>query len=286
MSAAFNTPLAGIVFAIEEMSRDFESRTSGVVLTAVILAGMTALAIQGNYVYFGSVLVEAQPLTGIWVAVLACGILGGVLGGLFSQLLLVGTRKLRPLAQAHPYLFAATCGLALAVIGLSSAGLTYGTGYEVAREALNEGEGAAAWFPLAKLAATLVSYLSGIPGGIFAPTLSTGAGLGAALADFIPAVPAVAVILLAMTGYFTGVVQSPITAVVIIMEMTGDPALLLPVMATALIAEWVAAHICPKPLYRSLAQSYLRNTLGHSKQPPAARGASEPMHEDDPRPLG
>ena len=84
IAAAFNTPLAGVVFAIEELSRSFEERTSGVILTAVIVAGVTALALVGNYTYFGRTSV-ALTVPQMWVAVPVCGILGGLLGGLFSR---------------------------------------------------------------------------------------------------------------------------------------------------------------------------------------------------------
>jgi H+/Cl- antiporter ClcA len=173
LSAAFNRPLAGIVFSIEEMSCSFEERTSGGVVTAVIIAGMTALALQGNYSYFGTVWGEVEPLHAV-SAVLLCG---GV-GGLLSVLLIRGGVLRGPLSSGHPYLFAIVCGLLLALIGWAGAGLTFGTGYEEAQPLLAGGEGSSPFAPLLKLGATLVSYLmSSIPGGIFAPSLAVGAEL-------------------------------------------------------------------------------------------------------------
>jgi H+/Cl- antiporter ClcA len=157
-------------------------------------------------------------------------------------------------------MFAGICGLTLAIIGLATGGFTFGTGYEQAHQILS-GEVtkyASPLYPLSKLMATIVSYWSGIPGGIFAPTLSVGANLGAQLAVWVPPEQATAVALLGMVGYFTGVVQSPITAVVIVMELTNQPSMLLPLMGTALIAEWVAQHICHRPLYRMLADAYMK----------------------------
>jgi H+/Cl- antiporter ClcA len=235
----------------------------------VILAGMTAIALHGNYHYFGSVEVSL-PIGQLLLPVLVCGLLGGLLGGLFSHFLVLGTRHLAPLRRAHPYLFAASCGLLLAAVGLGTAGLTFGTGYDEARRVLSGGEGNS-WYPLAKLAATLVSYWSGIPGGIFAPTLSTGAGLGAALGELLTSTPIPALALLSMTAYFTGVVRSPITAVVVVVEMTNDHAMLLPLMGTALVAEWVSRHVCAEPLYKALAHAYLHNTgatTGKDPRPP------------------
>lgn len=79
VAAAFNTPLAGIVFAIEEMARSFEERSSGTLLTAVIIAGLTAVYVQGNYTYFGSSHAAVSGASG-WLGVLFCGLAGGVLG--------------------------------------------------------------------------------------------------------------------------------------------------------------------------------------------------------------
>jgi len=155
LSAAFNTPLAGVVFAIEEMSRSFEGRTSGAVFIAVIVAGMTALALQGNYSYFGTVRVQMEPLDALGAVVL-CGFSGGLLCGLFSSLLIVGGSRLSGIRRSHPLVFAAVCGLLLAVIGLLSGGVTYGTGYEQARLALASGEGGGVLAPLLKLVATVL----------------------------------------------------------------------------------------------------------------------------------
>ncbi len=256
IAAAFNTPLAGVVFAIEEMSRSFENRTASTVLTAVIIAGMTALALQGNYTYFGLLAVDIELGTAL-KAVLICGIVGGALGGLFSLVLVKGGGFLAPVYRTHPLKLAAICGLVVAVVGLASGGTIYGTGYDEARSLLagenTVGEGFAMW----KIMATLASYWSGIPGGIFAPSLSVGAGVGVQLAQFIPEATVTAIALLGMAAYFTGVVQTPLTAVVIIMEMTHGQTMLLPLMATALLADAVSKQICKMPVYEALAQNFL-----------------------------
>lgn len=257
LSAAFNTPLAGVVFAIEEMSRSFEHRTSGVVFMAVIVAGMTALALQGNYSYFGTVNATAEPLDTLG-AIILCGFTGGLLGSLFSRLLISGGFRLAGIRRSHPFVFAAICGLLLAFIGQLSDGGTFGTGYEQAKLALAAGQGEGLFAPVLKLLATLISYLSGIPGGIFAPSLSAGATLGVELAPFLPSVPVEVVALLTMAAYFAGVVQSPMTTVVIVMEMTDEPQMLLPLMATVLLAQWVASHVCVRPIYLALATNFLR----------------------------
>jgi H+/Cl- antiporter ClcA len=259
-AAAIKTPLAGGVFAIEELSRSFEERTSGVILMAVIIAGVTAMALVGNYTYFGSTAAElSEPR--MWLVVPVCGIAGGLLGGLFSRTMLVmRTRLPSPVRRLHaqrPVLFAAACGLLVASIGWASGGTTFGTGYEEARAILQEGIDPPAGFFLLKALATLASYVTGIPGGIFAPSLAVGAGLGGQLHAWLPLAPAGAMVLLAMAAYFAGVVQAPLTALVIVTEMTDNRGLMLPLMAVVLLGRASSALVWREPLYRSLAQRYL-----------------------------
>jgi H+/Cl- antiporter ClcA len=264
IAAAFNTPLAGILFAVEEMGRSFEERTSGVLLTAVFIAGVTAVVIEGNYHYFGTtsaVLAPSQML----LPVLVCGVVGGLLGGLFSTVLIQGSRRVAPLLRRRPIIVAIVCGLGIASAGLLSDSTAYGTGYEQARAIITGDDPLPLTYPAMKMLATTFSYLSGIPGGIFAPSLATGAGVGAGLAHWMPAVPAAAIVILGMVGYFTGVVQTPITAFVIVMEMTDNHGLLLPLMATAFLAFVTSRLVCPEPIYRVLAISF----LPHEQQAPS-----------------
>ena len=289
VAAAFNTPLAGIVFAIEEMSRSFEHRTSGTILTGVILAGIVSLAVLGNYPYFGYTSAWV-PLDQAWIAVILCGGAGGLLGGLFARLMIAMSRglpgKLGEFARSRPILFAAACGLVLAVIGLMSGSTTYGTGYAEARSILEGGKPLPHEFGVMKFIATLVSYASGIPGGIFAPSLSVGAGFGQNFTHFMPYAPAGAIVVLAMAGYFAGVVQAPITAFIIVIEMTDNHNMVLPLMTTALIASGVSRLICPKPLYRALAEGFLSMVRPAQAPRPESAGEEMPATESAAPPVG
>jgi len=267
IAAAFNTPLAGIVFAIEEMARSFEERSSGTMLTAVVLAGTTAMAVLGNYTYFGTSHATLQLGSG-WLIVPVAGVIGGLLGGLFSRTLVSGSQWLAPHLGRHPLLIPALCGLVVAIAGVLSGGTVYGTGYPEAEAAITGSGAVNTAFPFLKMVATVASYLSGIPGGIFAPSLATGAGLGAVMADFIGGPGVQAIIILTMVAYFTGVVQTPITAFVIVMEMIDNHTMVLPLMATAFIAYGASRLICHEPIYRSLAQGFLDRLNGEEPNGP------------------
>jgi H+/Cl- antiporter ClcA len=258
VGAAFNTPLAGIVFAIEELSKSFEERASGVTLTAVVLAGAIAIAMAGDHAYLGQPMVPDGG-QGISLMTLAVALICGLSGGVFSRLTLASVNGL-PLAcgrlqKNSPVLFAALCGVAVAGLGFASGGNTYGTGYLEARSVL-ELDAHLPWFYApARALATLLAYLSGIPAGLLAPSLSVGAGLGQLLADIGGQASAVPFAILGMCGYLAGMTQAPLTSFVIVMEMTGEHAMVLPLMITAALATAVSKVISP-PLYQTLAHRY------------------------------
>lgn len=260
VAAAFNTPLAGIVFAIEEISRSFEARTSGLIIGAVILAGMTSLAFMGNYTYFGS---TGATLGSIdhWLCVPVCGVIGGVLGGCFARILIEVPRRvggrIGNWLTANSIVFAIICGLGVAICGYLSGDTIWGTGYAQAR-GLVHGANHVGWqFMPLKFLATVLSSVSGIPGGIFSPSLSVGAGFGADVARFFPSAPLGAIVLIGMVSYFAGVVQAPITSFVIVSEMVDNHRLLVPLMAAALIATATSKLICREGVYHALSKRYL-----------------------------
>jgi H+/Cl- antiporter ClcA len=256
VAAAFNTPLAGVTIAIEELAAAYEQRMTLLVMTAVLVSGMVSLGIAGDYTYFGVVPVGLKLGQALLVAPIA-GLAGGLTGGLFSRALLDLTLSpAKPLAwlRGHPVFMAFLAGSIVAVIGCAT-GMTWGTSYEPARNIIS-GTEAPHWFGPAKALATLATSVSGMPGGVFAPSLAIGAGLGDLLKPLFPLAPGGAVVLLGMAGYFTGVVRAPLTSVVILSEITGSHALLLPLLATALIADATAGLVCRERLYHGLTRAF------------------------------
>ena len=257
VAAAFNTPLAGVAFAIEELASAFEQRVAAYVMAAVMISGLVSLGLYGDYVYFG-VVTQSMPLKSMLMVAHVAGVLGGIAGGLFSRALIAQAWSYWPVfgkLRAHPLLLALGCGAIVAATGLATDGLSWGTGYETTR-ALLSGQTAPATFGIAKFVATLATAMSGAPGGIFAPSLSVGAGMGQLVAMLFPGNAPRAIVLLGMIGYFTGVVRAPLTAVIIMMEMTDDRMMILPLFATALIADWVSALICRHKLYHALSRQF------------------------------
>lgn len=256
LSAAFNTPLAGVMFAIEEMAGAYEHRMSGIILTAVVIAGVVTLGTLGNYSYFGQVAANL-PLGSAWMAVLATGVLCGLAGGIYARLILLDVGplgKIVALRKRWPVLFSIGCGVALVLLSRIGGDSLYGTGYDQARAILQQQPDApGAGFGLLKLFANVASYWANIPGGLFSPALSVGAGIGQNLSLLLPAAPVSAVVLLGMAAYLSGVTQSPLTAAVISMELTSNQAMVIPILATCLLARASSGLVCRTPVYRAFA---------------------------------
>ena len=263
VAAAFNTPLAGVAFAIEELASAYEQRVAVLVMAAVMISGLVSLGIAGDYIYFGQ-MGHALGVHAILIVTPVAGVAGGLTGGLFSRIVLdlaAPSRAWMKRLKARPALFAGGCGLTVALIGLISGGATWGTGYEATRQ-LVEGHGQPLWFGPAKFIAALATTLSGAPGGVFAPSLAVGAGLGNILALLFPHSPPGAIVLLGMIAYFVGVVRAPLTAVIIITETTASRGLIIPLFAAALIADGVSALVCRERLYHGLAKPFLSRGPG------------------------
>ena len=229
---------------------------SGIILTAVIIAGIVSLGFLGDYAYFGKVS-PTLPLGEGWLAVIVCGVVCGNAGGLFARIILLGGRFLSRIAAIRtrwPIPFAAACGLALALLGLASGDSVYGTGYDQARAILQHAANAPdAGFGIYKFLANIASYWAGIPGGIFSPALAVGAGIGHNIAVWMPGVSPEAIVLLGMAGYLAGVTQAPLTSAIISMELTDNQTMVIPILAVCLIARASSTLFCPTPVYKAFA---------------------------------
>lgn len=266
LAAAFNAPLAGVIFAIEELGRGTVLRWQRLVLIGVLAAGFLVVAVEGNNPYFG--VFAGAPLEQnmvMWIVI--CGALNGALGGIFARLLGKGPAGAAPASwrawiRAHPIGTAFIMGLALAVIGLCTAGSVYGTGYAAAADLLNGKEAVPAGFGLAKLAATVASYWAGIPGGIFTPALTTGAGIGHHIWELAgDGVDQRVLVLVSMAAFLAAATQAPLTASVVVMEMTGSQPMLFWLLVGSLLASGVSRQFCPQPFYHLAAGRFRRQAI-------------------------
>jgi H+/Cl- antiporter ClcA len=270
LSAAFNTPLAGIIFAIEEPARDFESRTNGVMITTVVFSGLTSLALASNYLYFGQLNVPQNLGAAFVLPVVVSAVLCGFSGAAFDLMLLLWKGWmpdwLIALRARRPLLHAFALGRVAAGLGVGSHGPTWGGSYDRARQLLAGGGSLSGGYALLKWGAMVVTYMAGVPGGLFSPSLSIGAGLAQWVHALFARAPLAALIALRMTGYLAAVTQSPITSFVIVMEMTNGTEMVIPIMATALIASRISGYFTP-PLRSPLQASIfcLASSIGSNQ---------------------
>ncbi len=254
LAAAFNTPLAGVTFAIEELSDNFFTSIKETVLMAIILAGIAAQSLTGEYNYFGRLTSPAPVGAG---TIILIGVLGGILGALFSTALVKGKQFVTSVKSGF-WRYAIPAFAAFMILGINHFSFfeVTGPGNIAAQTFVANGmDYRAMSFPWLKMAATLLTYWAGIAGGIFAPCLSIGSGIGAVVGTWSgDSTTACAVI--GMAAFLAGTIQAPMTAFVIIFEMTGHHKMLLPVMLASLIAVITARLLGAKHLYQTLAAQY------------------------------
>lgn len=274
IAAAFNAPLAGIMFAIEELSRTPEQRSSGLLISGIVLAGLIGQSVYGNENYFG-VINATSPDLSLVIPGLLVTLFCGLAGGLFSRLIIFGLDarpmdKLSCFRRAHPIYFAAACGLIIALIGIITGGATFGSGYLYTRGMIEGSQDVPMIYLVFKFIATCLTTWAGVPAGLFAPSLSIGAAMGYDIAQ-LTETHAPTLIALGMAGFLAAATQAPLTAFIIVMEMVGGHSMVLSLMACALVASVIARFISP-PLYSTLAgMQLLRLPTAETVTAPAPR---------------
>lgn len=267
LAAAFNAPLAGFLFVIEELHRELSARTFAGALVAAIAADIVARALGGDLPSFAISGYAAIPLGALPLAALI-GVLGGVLGTIFNKSLAYSPKNRattpRIPAWMWPGIAAAGCGL-IAWWLPEAVGGGHGTAERLLGGKLQLGLDSLALLMGAKFLLTVVSYRSGAPGGIFAPILLIGAlagsMVGTGMIRLAPSLHAhgTAFAILGMAALFAGSVRAPLTGIVLIIEMTGNYHQLLALGITCLIADLTAEVLGGRPIYEQLLERDLED---------------------------
>jgi len=286
LAAAFNTPLGGIVFVVEELTQMHLARFRMAVFSAVIIAGITAQAILGPYLYLGFPKVTAHAgwfLATVVLVALICGLTGAV----FARLLLwLGTYRRRFDTVAKQSAWVIGCGLALALLAYLIGQEGVGTGKPIINRLLFQNDGHTPWylFPV-RFVGMALSYSGGGAGGIFATSLSAGAILGDGLArlGMVPMEDRNLLILVSMVSFLTGVVRSPFTAAILVLEMTDRHSAIFQLLLSGMMAQAVASLVDPHSFYEHLKDGFLRETLAQPTSP--SRSPAHPPREEPRSPL-
>ncbi|HLU85584.1 MAG TPA: chloride channel protein [Vicingaceae bacterium] len=261
LAAAFNTPLGGIVFAIEELGKTHLNAMRTHLFTAVIIAGLTSQLFLGSYLYIGTPFVPEMKGMAI-VYVMLTAVFASFFGYLFSSILLKIIRWKKVLKHTRQKAaWAILMGLVFATLVFFTGNATTGSGKTVMVDLLFNENATTDWFTFpSRFFASIITYISGGAGGIFAPSLSIGATLGDEIVNLL-GVPEFKnlIIITAMIAFMTGVTHAPFTSFILVLEMTNRHNSVFSMMLAALIAISVAKLLHKKSFYEQLVEDYLKS---------------------------
>ena len=265
LAAAFHAPLAGFIFTIEELQREFSTLTYIMALIAAVVADIVTTSFWGSENVFHATGFPAAPLSSLPVCAVI-GLVAGVFGGGFSKSLLFIQRLTSTSVKAPAWARAGAVGMLVGLAAWWLPELT-GGGHEITKQILNgnslaaDSMGFLAILFLGKYLLTILCYSSGVPGGIFAPMLVMGAAIGMLAGNVVSGVvPGMAPIpesfvAIGMAAFFSAVVRAPLTGIVLVLEMTGDYNQLLPLITGSLFAVVVAERMGTEPIYDALLEA-------------------------------
>jgi len=234
VAAAFNTPLAGIVFCLEELAQQHFHQFKTVVISAVIIAGLVAQWLWGRYLFLGYPKLESVGLFSVVYAV-GVGAACGIMVGIFHRVRSYFDTRLNSLFPARRILLAAFIGLIVSAIAVFIDTRTIGGGLGSIEEMLLGG-GHASWTLFAgRFFGVVLTSLSGVSGGLLAPALSLGAMVGSLTSSFLSNSDHNLLVMVGMAGFLSAMTRAPFTALVIVMEMTDRHSTIFPLMVAAVV---------------------------------------------------
>lgn len=260
LSAAFNTPLGGIVFAVEELAKTHINYFKTALFTAVIIAGLMAQTLAGSYLYLGYPKTSDVGLSIMFPVILVAGI-SGVLASKLSVLMLkinAWTKTLKNDRQQIAFLIASA--LVIASLAYFVNREILGSGKEIMERTLFTADKHEDWYvPIFRMIGPALSFTSGGAGGIFAPALSAGASIGSVVSGWIHLSPneTNVVILGGMVAFLTGITRAPFTSAIIVLEMTDRHSLIFHLMLAGMVSSLISVMVSKKSLYDLLKNSYL-----------------------------
>jgi H+/Cl- antiporter ClcA len=263
LAAAFNTPLGGVVFAMEELARIHIRFFRTALFSAVIIAGLTAQGLLGPYLYLGYPDVYRLKFS-IFLGVAVTAIIAGILGGLMCKVILKIMKWKRSFNKTKTILFVVGAGLVIATIAFFINDEILGSGKELMNTVLFTSEKHSQWHTvLMRTLGPIICFNTGAAGGVFAPSLAAGASIGSYVAylfDFIGS-NANILILSGMVGFLTGVTRTPFTSAILVLEMTDRHSVIFHLMVAALLSNIAALIIDRHSFYEQLKKSYVEDVI-------------------------
>jgi H+/Cl- antiporter ClcA len=260
LAAAFNTPLGGIVFAIEELTKTHFSFFKSALLTGVIISGLTALNFLGPYLYLGYPTLSGIPDKIIFLTIPIAIITGFAGSGIGSILLYIFKKKRSFKNDFQNIVYVAFCGLVIAALAVFVDVQAFGSGKEIMVNTLFSNQKHLEWYvPILRTLGPIISFSTGASGGIFAPSLSAGASIGAVFSGWLDLSDTETnlIILCSMTGVLTSITRSPFTSSILVLEMTNSHNVIFYIMTTALFSNLIATLVSKHSFYDHLKDQYI-----------------------------
>ena len=261
LAAAFNTPLGGIVFAIEELTKTHFSYFKTAIFSSVIIAGLSAQALLGPYLYLGYPKIDGLTAF-IFLGVALVAVISGLLGsGMAKLILFIFAWKATFKFTWHHVIYVVGCALILVFLAFTVNRDVLGSGKDVMERTLFTNDRYVVWYiPLLRIAGPLLSFTTGAAGGIFAPALGAGASVGSLVAGWFKTsdVDTNMLILAGMVGFLTGVTRSPFTSVILVLEMTDRHNVIFHLILAGMIASLVSILVEKHSLYDHLKVQYIK----------------------------
>ncbi|NMR32923.1 chloride channel protein [Chryseobacterium aquaticum] len=261
LAAAFNTPLGGIVFAVEELSKTHINYFKTALFTAVIIAGLTAQTLAGSYLYLGYPKTNDVSLMVMFPIILVGGIAGILASQLSVVMLKINDWKKRKLkTERSNVAFLILCALLIASISFFISREILGSGKEIMERVLFTQDKHEEWYiPILRMLGPALSFTSGGAGGIFAPALTAGASIGSVISGIIHLTPneTNVVILAGMVAFLTGITRAPFTSAIIVLEMTDRHSLIFHLMLAGMVSSLFSILVSRHSLYDVLKVNFL-----------------------------
>lgn len=261
LSAAFNAPLSGVMFTLEEVFKYFSPLILLTCMTSAMVADVVSRLIFGSQPVFNFHILGAIKLSDYWLLLLL-GLVLGFFGAFYNWTLLTSQKLMKKIRLPFVRVLISFLGVGVTALIFPQ---VVGSGHRLMDSfSLNMGLALLCVILLAKYLISMISYASGIPGGIFFPLLVLGASLGAVFATIVissfhlPESLFANFVILSMAGTFTAIVRAPMTGILLLVEMTGYFDHLLPLALVSLVAYVVADLLHSEPIYDSLLENMLQ----------------------------
>jgi chloride channel protein, CIC family len=282
LAAAFNTPLGGIVFAVEELAKTHISYFKTALFTGVIIAGLTAQGILGSYLYLGYPEIGDVSGTLIFFVLLVACITGYISSAIGVLILKIIRWKQKMSYPKYQLLYVIGCALLIASIAFFlNAGILGSGKTEMSRLLFSNDKHVGFFLPIYRIIGSVASFTTGAAGGIFAPSLSAGAVIGALVAEIFKFTDSNATVLIlsGMVAFLTGITRSPFTSAILVLEMTDRHSVVFYLMAAALAASLFANILDKHSLYDHIKDAYLKDAYELDIQ--TARGEPDELIIED-----